>query len=35
MVWTAASLLVICIRGDISQPWTVLDGSVSMVSKIL
>ncbi|KAM0665942.1 hypothetical protein ACQRIU_005286 [Beauveria bassiana] len=30
-VWTVWSLLAICIRGNIAQPWKVLDGSYTMV----
>lgn len=33
-VWTVASALAICIRGDISHPWTVLDGTSKMVCTI-
>ncbi|KAJ6787679.1 hypothetical protein PWT90_08377 [Aphanocladium album] len=30
VVWTVASALAICIRGDIAHPWTLLDGSSNM-----
>lgn len=31
-MWTAASLLVVALRGDLSEPWLILDGSDMMVS---
>ncbi|OAA37815.1 hypothetical protein BBO_07523 [Beauveria brongniartii RCEF 3172] len=34
-LWTASSLLAICIRGDIAQPWKVLDGSYIMFRRWL
>ncbi|OAA77190.1 hypothetical protein LEL_04013 [Akanthomyces lecanii RCEF 1005] len=33
--WTVASALAVCIRGDIIQPWVVLDGSSSMFIRWL
>lgn len=29
--WTAVSILVVALRGDLSQPWAVLDGVPDMV----
>ncbi|KAH8707348.1 hypothetical protein HC256_010623 [Beauveria bassiana] len=34
-VWTASSLLAICMRGNIAQPWKVLDGSYTMFRRWL
>ncbi|KAM3552774.1 hypothetical protein ARSEF4850_007229 [Beauveria asiatica] len=35
VLWTASSLLVICMRGNIAQPWKVLDGSHGMFRRWL
>ncbi|KAM3436148.1 hypothetical protein MY4824_004453 [Beauveria thailandica] len=35
VLWTASSLLVICMRGSIAQPWKVLDGSHDMFRRWL
>lgn len=31
-LWTIASILTLAIRGDLSEPWNVVDGSSAMVS---
>jgi hypothetical protein len=30
-VWAAASILTVTLRGELSQPWTVMDGTQTLV----
>lgn len=32
-IWTVASILVVALRGDLSQPWALLDGTQSLVCR--
>lgn len=34
VVWTVASMLVVCLRGKLDSPWSTMDGSWDMVNGI-
>lgn len=33
--WTVASLILVVVRGDVSEPWATLDGTQPMVRGVI